>query len=291
MLRRTLAALAVAAGLLAPVAGPASAACAGDGPHAALVVSHDGRTLALCVALDAERVTGLHLIELAGEQHGLDHAFGYGGQAVCRLDGVGTASETCFEEDDPFYWAYFRLEGGRWTYSPVGAGSTFVEDGDVEGWAWGAGGASSHPRPPLRPFADVCGEEGQARTPGGESGRASGGGSSSPAGGGEPAAPREPGAIRVAPPARPSREAVAGRGEAASPPDPRGPVPAAPGARGGRARGSGPTDEGGVRPRTGIRAAAGGDGSWGTWPAGAWASLVMSSGLLLLAARRARRSA
>ena len=182
MLRRALAALAVAAGLLAPVAGPAPAACAGDGPHAGLVVSHDGRTLALCVALDAERVTGLHLIELAGEQHGLDHAFGYGGQAVCRLDGLGTASETCFEEDDPFYWAYFRLEGGRWTYSPVGAGSTLVEDGDVEGWAWGTGGASSHPRPPLRSFADVCGEERPGPTTGGGTGQAAGGGSGSAAG-------------------------------------------------------------------------------------------------------------
>lgn len=155
--RTAVVALAFAAGLAGPVVGTASPACAAENPHAALVVAHDGVVLRLCVALDAERVSGLHLIELAGAQHGLDHAFGYGGQAVCRLDGVGTASETCLEDDAPDYWAYFRGDGsGGWRYSSVGAGSTLVEDGDVEGWAWGAGTGSSHLAPPTAAFADVC---------------------------------------------------------------------------------------------------------------------------------------
>lgn len=280
-IRGTLAALTVAAGLLAPVAGAAPTACAGDGPHAALVIAHDGRALELCVALDAERVTGLHLIELADEQHGLDHAFGYGGQAVCRLDGVGTASENCFEEDDPFYWAYFRLEEGRWTYSPLGAGSTLVEDGDVEGWAWGRGGASSHPRPPLRSFADVCGEEEPPASPSaGEPGGAGTGPVPSPS---------------PTPPPSPEGGTGGGRGGASG--DGRGSpgtgeARVRPGPQGGRAPADAPAGTRGDRALAAGAAADAGEpgGADRPWSAGVWASLAMSSGLLLLAARRARRS-
>src|SRR5919202_4221909 len=83
------------AAVVVPAARP-QPACATGGPHAALVVDTGSRVLALCVALDAERVSGLHLIELAGSQYGLSYSFGLGGQAVCMLAGVGTPGDDCF---------------------------------------------------------------------------------------------------------------------------------------------------------------------------------------------------
>jgi hypothetical protein len=109
------------------------------------------------VALPDPSVSGIELIELAGQQHGLDYGFGYGGNAVCRLDGVGSEGGDCFSEH-PDFWGYWRGDGsGGWTWSSSGAGSTTVEDGDVEGWSWGSGqDGDTHPRPPATSFSSVC---------------------------------------------------------------------------------------------------------------------------------------
>ena len=89
-----LAPLAMAAAL---VAGPGAAtACATGTPHAALVVATGDQTLRYCVMLDGSSVTAIHVIELAHTQHGLEYRLGFGGQAVCRLAGVGSATGDCF---------------------------------------------------------------------------------------------------------------------------------------------------------------------------------------------------
>ena len=81
-------------GVLAPAAVRSAPACASGGPHAALVVATGaGTPRAYCVALDAPEVSGLHLIVLAHEQHGLSYAFGNGGLAICQLAGVGSVGE------------------------------------------------------------------------------------------------------------------------------------------------------------------------------------------------------
>ena len=141
-----------------PVALYAPAACAGEAPHAALVVDTGESELSLCVELPDASVTGIELIRLAGEQHGLQYTFGYGGEAVCQLAGVGPEGDDCFA-DYPDFWGYWRgSESGGWTWSPTGAGTTSVEAGDVEGWSWGSGqDGSSHQQPPLTTFEDVCG--------------------------------------------------------------------------------------------------------------------------------------
>ena len=77
---------------LAPaVAGsaPACAAEASGSSHAALVVNTGSQTTTYCVALDASSVTGIHLVQLAGSQFGLQYQLGFGGQAVCQLAGRG----------------------------------------------------------------------------------------------------------------------------------------------------------------------------------------------------------
>ena len=163
MLRRPVAAALVVLGAaLTPVTmpavtGAASACAAAAGPHAALVIETGARDLRLCVALDAPSVSGTHLIELAGAQQQLSYGFGSGGEAVCRLAGVGPQSDDCFA-DYPDFWGYWRGDGhGGWTWSSAGAASTTVADGDLDGWVWGSGDTgTTHARPPSLTVADVC---------------------------------------------------------------------------------------------------------------------------------------
>ena len=185
-LRRGLAAASLALSAGAVVAGPAPFACAGPGPDATLVIDTGSSEQMLCVALDADSVSGLRLIELAGQQHGLSYSFGYQGQAVCMLAGVGSSEEECFEGGQPF-WGYWRSNGSSWTWSGTGAGGTVVEDGDVEGWSWGTGNdGSSHQQPPMTSHEAVCGPEEQPSGGGGGKGSKGGdtGGGDKPASGG-----------------------------------------------------------------------------------------------------------
>jgi hypothetical protein len=139
------------------VAAAPAPACAGDAPRAALVIDTGTAVEEMCVRLDDETVTGLELIELAADQHGLEYGLGFGGQAVCMLAGVGPTGDDCFA-DYPNFWGYWRATGsGEWAWSATGAATTAVEDGDVQGWAWGSGdGAEDHPRPPDTEFSEVC---------------------------------------------------------------------------------------------------------------------------------------
>jgi hypothetical protein len=162
MIRRSVAvALFVFAALtpvtLPAITGAAPACAAATGPHAALVIETGARDLRLCVALDAPTVTGIHLIELAGAQQHLSYGFGSGGEAVCRLAGVGPQGDDCFA-DYPDFWGYWRGDGhGGWSWSSAGAASTSVGDGDLDGWVWGSGDSgTTHARPPSLTAADVC---------------------------------------------------------------------------------------------------------------------------------------
>jgi hypothetical protein len=147
----------VAIAALWPVAVAPSPACAAETPRAALVVDTGNDVLTYCVALPDGSVSGMELIELASQQHGLSYKLGFAGEAVCMLAGVGPTGSDCFAED-PDFWAYWReTESGGWTWSSSGATATVVENGDVEGWAWGSGtGPDTHPAPPTTKFGAVC---------------------------------------------------------------------------------------------------------------------------------------
>jgi len=149
---------------LASVAFPAglgaAPVCAAEGARAALVVDSGRAVQTFCVALPDGEVSGLELIALANEQHGLSYKFGFGGEAVCMLAGVGPTGDDCFEQY-PNFWGYWRGDGnGGWSWSGSGAGNVSVTDGDVEGWSWGSGSnGDSHPRPPDTSFGEVCAQQ------------------------------------------------------------------------------------------------------------------------------------
>ena len=156
--------LVLLASLVLPSAAGGEFVCAAEGDRAALVVDTGGSVHTFCVSLPEGETSGLGLIALANEQHGLTYKLGFGGEAVCMLAGVGPTGDDCFEQY-PNFWGYWRGDGsGGWTWSGTGAGSTTVTDGDVEGWSWGSGSnGDSHPRPPATTFGDVCAIE--ARQP------------------------------------------------------------------------------------------------------------------------------
>lgn len=189
-MRMRLRAFAVSAGVVLAAIVPLVAlspgnACADTDQRAVLVVDTGATALRYCVALGASSVSGIELIQLASAQHGLQYRLGFGGKAVCQLDGVGPDGDDCFA-DYPDFWGYWRGDGsGGWTWSSVGAGSTTVEPGDVEGWSWGSGqDASSHPQPPATTFDDVCPEVAPSPTPSATPGGGGGGGGGGNGGGG-----------------------------------------------------------------------------------------------------------
>jgi len=139
------------------VTGAATACAAATGPHAALVIDTGVGAHSFCVALDAASVSGIHLIELAGAQDHLTYGFGSGGQAVCRLAGVGPQGDDCFA-DYPDYWGYWHGDGrGGWTWSSSGAASAQVGGGELDAWVWGSGDSgATHPKPPSLGIDDVC---------------------------------------------------------------------------------------------------------------------------------------
>jgi hypothetical protein len=155
-----------ALGSVLVVGSPAGQACASGAPHAALVIATGDRTLRYCVALDGNSVSAIHVIELAHAQDGLEYRLGFGGQAVCELDGVGTASGDCFS-DYPNFWGFWLGGGsGGWSWSGSGAASTPMHDGDVEGWSWGSGSSgATHSPPPETTLASVCGTTPPPPTP------------------------------------------------------------------------------------------------------------------------------
>lgn len=157
MRRHALAIAALVVGAAIPIAAGGAVACASEADRAALVVDTGEDAYTYCVMLSDDSVSGLELIQLANEQHGLQYRFGDGGQAVCMLANVGAEGDDCFGKY-PDFWGYWRGNGsGDWEWSSVGAGSTVVSDGDVEGWSWGRGqDGSTHPPPPATEFDDVC---------------------------------------------------------------------------------------------------------------------------------------
>ena len=109
-------------------------------------------------------LTGADLLRQAG----LDTAVEYSGQGafVCRIVAPGVGQDGCDYPHEacqcqaqtlPWrYWAYWRLEGGAWTYSEQGAAGRVLQPGSVDGWAWGEGGVASGVTPPPVTWQDLC---------------------------------------------------------------------------------------------------------------------------------------
>ncbi|HEU5098799.1 MAG TPA: hypothetical protein VFU22_07260 [Roseiflexaceae bacterium] len=143
----------------------APAAQATEAHHAGLVIDFgDGRVMTFCIDLgDDGQATGEELLRASNLPVIIEYNGGVGG-AVCKIDTVGSnfPSEPCFSHctlrpgEPCIYWSYSQLVGDRWQFSQIGASSTIVHSGDVNGWAWGESTIARGALPPLRTLAEIC---------------------------------------------------------------------------------------------------------------------------------------
>ncbi len=130
----------------------APTAVVATGPNHAAVIVDTGQTVKkVCVTFDEDAISGAEALRRANVDAVFD-SYGAKGQGVCAICGVGCPADNCFCDRSRF-WAYHRARpGGGYAFSRVGASSTTVRDGDVEGWRWGSGAA-----PPYASVGEVCG--------------------------------------------------------------------------------------------------------------------------------------
>lgn len=143
-------ALGLAALASSSVTRPAPAGAA-DLNHAAVVIdTGDGQVRKYCLAFPEEAISGAEALRRL-DVDPVFSSYGSKGEAVCSLCGVGCPAGDCF--CNARYWSYHRAGPGgeAYTTSRVGASSTEVRDGDVEGWRWGSGQA-----PPSATVGQVC---------------------------------------------------------------------------------------------------------------------------------------
>jgi hypothetical protein len=107
--------------------------------------------LTRCVAFAEDQITGMQLIQRSGVEYQAQ-TFGAMGSAICQLDGEpGAVPSNCFGTGA--YWQYFHRQGAGWQPSALGASSSILHDGDMDGWDYAAGAA----QPPANlTFATVC---------------------------------------------------------------------------------------------------------------------------------------
>jgi len=136
-------------GLLLAVSAPQAGA--NDYHRAGLVIDYGGGNVAtFCVSFNEDSITGMDVLERAERQL----VSGFGGGAICAIDGVGCPANDCWcqcrnPSSGCTYWIYWHLRGGEWVYSSLGAAAYPVHDGEVEGWVWGSGSTGGGAQPPV----------------------------------------------------------------------------------------------------------------------------------------------
>lgn len=168
---RTGLAVALAAGLALGGGRALSAPAAQPTSRAGLVVLlAGGEVRTFCIAFAEPSISGEALLRRSGFDVAAD--VGMLGTTICRIDRTGCdyPSESCLCRCRTLgagctYWAYHTLDGDRWTYSLLGAAARVVRDGDVDGWAWGAGSVVAGAEPPVRTFDQLCRVAEAAPTP------------------------------------------------------------------------------------------------------------------------------
>jgi hypothetical protein len=111
--------------------------------HAGLVIRHSDRRLIYAyIAFAEDEISGVELLRRSGISL-VTVGFGGLGEGVCTIDGEGCPASDCRTRvcqgsgsDAPF-WQYFRQRSpGNWQPLSLGASSTKVRDGDIDGWSW-----------------------------------------------------------------------------------------------------------------------------------------------------------
>jgi hypothetical protein len=120
--------------------------------HAALVIQHaSGSVITRCLAFAEDQISGLQLVERSGVQYEAQD-FGSIGSAMCQLDREpSTVPAGCFGAGP--YWQYFHRRGSAWQTSALGASSSLLRDGDMDGWHFAAG---TNQAPGNIAFSSVC---------------------------------------------------------------------------------------------------------------------------------------
>jgi hypothetical protein len=123
-------------------------------------MGEDGSVVTRCVALEGDRPNGSTVLLASGLAVAM--AQGGLGSAVCRIGETGCPPDDCFCHckggPSCHYWSYWqRFPDGEWHYAPLGAGSSRVQSGTVEGWLWGGGPVDPASVPdPAWQFAEIC---------------------------------------------------------------------------------------------------------------------------------------
>jgi len=141
--------------------------------HAGLVVRDaEGRMTYAWVPFREEETDGIDLLHRSGLPV-VTVGFGALGDGVCSIAGQGCGVTECRRTvcqgsaADAPYWQYFAqdpVDPAVWTWQPLGASSSKVEDGDVFGWSWTAG----DPALPALPAAEIASLAGAGDGEGGE---------------------------------------------------------------------------------------------------------------------------
>jgi hypothetical protein len=137
--------------------------------HAGLVVRDaEGRMTYGWVPFAEEEIDGIDLLRRSGIPV-VTVGFGALGDGVCSIAGQGCGVAECRRTvcqgsaADAPYWQYFEQDPGDpavWTWQPLGASSSRVEDGEVFGWSWTAG----NPALPALPPAEIASRAGAVGT-------------------------------------------------------------------------------------------------------------------------------
>lgn len=131
--------------------------------RAGLVIqSTSGQITTSCVTFSEPEINGYDLLHRSNLPLIVDIA---SGGMVCKIQSTGCnyPTQKCFCECQDMnqscvYWIYYIQTGGAWKYSPLGAFGQKVTNGSVNGWAYGAGGASSGGvMPPVMTIDQICG--------------------------------------------------------------------------------------------------------------------------------------
>lgn len=129
--------------------------------HAGLIVRDArGRVTYAWVPFAEEEIDGIDLLRRSGIPV-VTVGFGALGEGVCSIGGQGCGLGECrrnvcqASSANAPYWQYFQqdlTDPAVWTWQPLGASSSTVEDGDVFGWSWTA----QDPALPALPAAEIA---------------------------------------------------------------------------------------------------------------------------------------
>ncbi len=112
-----------------------------------LVIAYGtGQVTEYCFSVPASGISGLDLLQRAGVPVRTEVVSL--GAEICAVNGVGCldTGQPCYcqcQGSPCVYWQYAQWRNGRWVGSNLGASSTVVRPGSIEGWGW-----SGNPPPP-----------------------------------------------------------------------------------------------------------------------------------------------